>query len=156
VAVSTGVVVLLPALRWATALRPAGRRTWLWLPMLALLLSLLAGYAVIYGSLFNPWFTALSYLKGALLKIAVIVAAGALVLIVGEIVPARNEPVSSGVRLWLIMAAALVSGVLPFGVLTRYPEVKAAVLQFNELCRVDTAFARQVVDAAGLSRPFYT
>ncbi len=124
----------------------------LWRPALVLLLSLLAGTAVIYGNFFNPWFTALSYFKGALLKIAVIVAAAALVLIAGRILPLPGKPVSAGVRLWLTMAAALVLAAVPFGVLTRYPEVKAAILQFNEFCRVDAAFARQAVDATGLQR----
>jgi hypothetical protein len=43
-------------------------------------------------------------------------------------------------------------GFLPFYALGQYPEVKAVVLQFNELTRVDATFAREVADVLGLDK----
>jgi len=50
------------------------------------------------------------------------------------------------------MGIAFIMGFLPFGILTKYPEAKAVILQFNELSRVDTTYAGQLVNILGLSR----
>jgi arylsulfatase A-like enzyme len=41
---------------------------------------------------------------------------------------------------------------LPFYTLGQFPEVKTAVLQYNELTRVDTAFARELSSTLGLGK----
>ena len=52
----------------------------------------------------------------------------------------------------IALGIAVILGFAPFYALTSKPEIKAAVLQFNELARVDATFARELVGAAGLDR----
>jgi arylsulfatase A-like enzyme len=112
----------------------------------------LIGYVVLFSDVFNPWFTAFSYLKGAILKIISVIAAGTAVLIVERLfsLKAAIQP-----KLYLravVLAIAAAIGFLPFYALGKYPEVKVAVLQFNELARVDTAFARETSNVLGLDK----
>jgi hypothetical protein len=161
------------------------------------------GYLVLFGDIFNPWFTAFSYLKGAILKVVSLVAAGSGVLIIEPLFsrsyfkkwilvqyqggrevqpggppeadrkdlnrapnPAKGgrpkdffEMASNTYRLshtfrrsLIILAVAGVLGFLPFYALGKFPEVKAAVLQYNELARVNATFARELTGALGLGR----
>jgi hypothetical protein len=50
------------------------------------------------------------------------------------------------------LALTLLIGFLPFYALGKIPEVKAVILQFNELTRVDAAFARKLGNGLGLGR----
>ena len=151
VALSPGAIFLLPILKPLVRLC-GGRWAWRWLLILVLLLSVVIAGFVLYGDFFNPWFTAFSYLKGAILKITTVVTAAALVLVVEEILPPASKPVSKTIKPWILMAIVFMLGFLPFGVLTRYPEAKAVILQFNEFCRVDTTYARELVNILGLGR----
>jgi hypothetical protein len=114
--------------------------------------SLLLTIYVLYGDLFNPWFTAFSYLKGAILKVAAVMAAGILALVVRELMPGGTSTSDRGKPRWAVVTLVLLLGFLPFTVLESYPEVKAAVLQFNELSRVDGAYARALGNSLGFRR----
>ena len=128
------------------------RRRWQLLLGCSLIGSLLLGSYILYGELFNPWFTVFSHLKGAILKGTVLVAAGILVLIFEEIFPAIMKTPLSHRRKWIVGVVIFISGFLPFGALERYPEVKTATLQFNELARVDAAYARALSNTLGIDR----
>jgi glucan phosphoethanolaminetransferase (alkaline phosphatase superfamily) len=104
----------------------------------------LIGYLVLFGDVFNPWFTAFSYLKGAILKIISVIAAGIAVLMVESFFSLKAATKQKFYRRAAVLVMAAVLGFLPFYALGKYPEVKVAVLQFNELARVDTAFAREL------------
>jgi len=151
VALSPGAVLILPIFKLLAPLR-SGRWTWRLLLILILVVSGIIGWLVLYGDIFNPWFTAFSYLKGAILKIIAIVAGAALVLIIEEIFTPESILVSKTAKPWILMGIAFIMGFLPFGILTKYPEAKAVILQFNELSRVDTTYAGQLVNILGLSR----
>ena len=107
---------------------------------------------VLFGDMFNPWFTAFSYLKGAVLKIISAVAAGTVIVLIEQVFAFTPAAASHIGRNRVLFAAAAVLGFLPFYALGRYPEVKSVVLQFHELTRVDTAFARELVNPLGLGR----
>jgi hypothetical protein len=53
---------------------------------------------------------------------------------------------------WIVIVAVFGGGFLPFVALERYPELKTATLQFNELARVDAAYARTLSSGMGLTR----
>jgi Sulfatase len=107
---------------------------------------------VLFGNLFNPWYTAFSYLKGALLTLLCIVAAGAggLVMRPRE-VRTTQGPLYVTMTGWLLLLA-VPAGLGPFWMLDAYPEVKAVVLQYNELVRVDAGLVREAAAAIGLDR----
>jgi len=125
---------------------------WILLLIFTLGACVLIGYVVLFSDVFNPWFTAFSYLKGAILKIISVIAAGIAVLIVERFfsLKAVTQPKLYLRAVALVIAAAI--GFLPFYALGKYPEVKVAVLQFNELVRVDTAFARETSNVLGLDK----
>jgi len=52
----------------------------------------------------------------------------------------------------ITLAVAGILGFIPFYTLGQFPEVKAAVLQYNELTRVDTTFAREFANTLGLGK----
>jgi hypothetical protein len=150
IGLALGAALLAPLTWWLT--RPgAGRWSWRALCASAVLGSLgLASY-VVFGDLFDPWFTVLSYVKGIMLKAACVAAAGGLALMVEgrAFRPGRPSP---GRRGGMRAAAACLAGLLPFAALERVPATKVAVLQFNELSMVDATYARAVAGVLGLGR----
>jgi glucan phosphoethanolaminetransferase (alkaline phosphatase superfamily) len=151
VALTFGAAMLYP-MTWFLTLRRKARSGWIPLLISTLGACVVIGYVVLFGDLFNPWFTTFSYLKGAILKIISVIAAGTTLLVI-EGIFSRKSPAPSNIhRLGITLAITAVLGFLPFYALGRYPEVKAVVLQFNELTRVDTTFAREVVSVLGLDK----
>ncbi|MGD9362796.1 MAG: sulfatase-like hydrolase/transferase [Desulfobacterales bacterium] len=110
------------------------------------------GYVVLFGDLFNPWFTTFSYLKGAILKIISVVAAGTVLLLIEWLFSQKIVGPSNIYRLGVVLIITVVLGFLPFYALGKYPEVKTVVLQFNELSQVDATFAREFIDMLGLDK----
>jgi len=100
------------------------------------------GYLMLFGEIFNPWFTAFSYLKGAIIIIVSVAAAGTATLLIEQGFTLRTHTSFRFHRQGVALAIATIVGFLPFWALTKNPEIKAALLQFNELTRVDSTFAR--------------
>ena len=148
VCVSLGFVVLYPIFCIMTA-RSYRRPTWLLLLVLICSLCGLAIYLLLYGDLFNPWFTAFSYFKGILLKTITIVAAGTLVLAFEALSSEKPGVSRSHIKTWILLAVVFFLGFLPFGVMAKYPNAKSTLLQFSDLTRVESAYAREL---AGLLR----
>jgi hypothetical protein len=109
---------------------------------------------VLFGNLFNPWYTAFSYLKWALVTLLSIVAAGSGTLAMGRRGISREDLAArkriKGIKVGGLLLLAGLLGLGPFWVLDAYPEVKALLLQYNELVRVDTSVVRLVTDTIGL------
>jgi glucan phosphoethanolaminetransferase (alkaline phosphatase superfamily) len=151
VALTFGAAMLYPII-WFLTLRRNTKSGWILLLISTLGACVAIGYVVLFGDLFNPWFTTFSYLKGAILKIISVVAAGTALLLI-EGIFSRKSPAPSNIhRLGITLAIAVALGFLPFYALGQYPEVKAVVLQFNELTRVDTTFAREFASVLGLDK----
>jgi glucan phosphoethanolaminetransferase (alkaline phosphatase superfamily) len=151
VALTFGAALLYPLTRLLTSGRKPNTN-WILLLGSTLGACVFIGYLVLFGDVFNPWFTAFSYLKGALLKIISVVAAGTAALMLERLFPQRAAARSNSYRPAVALAIVAVLGYLPFYALGKYPEVKAAVLQFDELARVDTAFARESSSLLGLDQ----
>jgi glucan phosphoethanolaminetransferase (alkaline phosphatase superfamily) len=151
VALSMGTVLVFPV-TWILTRRGCGRWSWRFLLVSSLFGSLLLGFFVLYGNLFDPWFTAFSYLKGAILKVTAVVAAGTLVLVFEEFFTARSMPSPGAGRKWVVVAIIFFVGFLPFALSERYPETKVVNLQFNELSRVDALYARELANSLGFGR----
>jgi glucan phosphoethanolaminetransferase (alkaline phosphatase superfamily) len=143
VCVSLGAVVLYP-LFWLITSRPYRRSTWLLLLLSISFLCGLAIYFLLYGDLFNPWFTAFSYLKGILLKIMTIIAAGTLVLVFEALSSAEPAALRGQAKIWIGLAVVFFLGFLPFGFVAKYPNAKSTLLQFSDLTRVESAYAREL------------
>jgi hypothetical protein len=141
-ALSAGAVLVLP-LAWILTRPGAGRGAWRGLLGVCLLAPVALGGYVLYGGLFDPWFTVSSYLKAILFKAAATAAAGILVLVDEEIMPARTTHPAPG---WRAPATALATALLltaaPIAAFDRRPETKAAVLQFSEFSMVDATYLR--------------
>ncbi|MBT8331997.1 MAG: hypothetical protein KJP06_06670, partial [Deltaproteobacteria bacterium] len=84
VCASMGVLFIYP-LFWLVTARPYRRAAWITVNLSIVLFCGLVSYVLLYGDIFNPWFTAFSYLKSILLKVSTIVTAGALVLLFEEV-----------------------------------------------------------------------
>lgn len=151
VALSTGAVLLYPVLLLLKSI-PADRWAWRIVLGVAPLLCGVVAFFVLYGGLFNPWFTALSYLKGAIVKVCAVVAAGALVLVIEELFRSMSLKDIKPSRLWPVIAIAFLLGLIPIGILANNPESKTAIIQFNELSRVDATYARELVNLLKLDR----
>ena len=151
VALTFGAAMLLP-LTWILTRRRNTRISWILLLVSILGASLVIGYVVLFGDLFNPWFTTFSYLKGAILKIISVVAAGTALLLIERLFSRKAAAPKNIRRLGIALAMTAALGFLPFYALGKYPEVKAVVLQFNELTRVDTTFAREFAAALGFDK----
>jgi hypothetical protein len=151
VVLSFGAALLLP-LTWFLTRRGLGRRSWRLLLASILMATLLLAIYVLYGDLFNPWFTVFSYLKGAILKFSAVVAAGVLTLMVREFVPRETNASVSEKTKWAVVVLVFLLSFFPFATLEIYPETKAAILQFNELSRVDGAYGRALGNCLGFDR----
>ncbi len=143
VCVSIGAVILYP-LFWLITSRPYRRSMWLLLLVSTSFLCGLASYLLLYGDLFNPWFTAFSYFKGILLKTITIVAAGTLVLVFEELSSAEPTALLGHGKIWILLTIVFFLGFLPFGLLGKYPNAKSTLLQFSDLTRVEAAYAREL------------
>jgi glucan phosphoethanolaminetransferase (alkaline phosphatase superfamily) len=151
VALTFGAAILFPITRLLTYRRNT-KTGWILLLLSILATCLFIGYVVLFGDLFNPWFTAFSYLKGAVLKIISVVTAGTALLLVERLFPLKSDAPSNFRRLAIALLIIIALGFLPFYALEKYPEVKVVVLQFNELTRVDTTFAREFADLLGFGK----
>lgn len=151
VALCLGAVLVFP-ITWLLTRPGYGRWSWRFILGASLLGSLLLGYYVLYGDLFNPWFTVFSYLKGVVLKATAVVAAGILVLIFEELFSIGSRLPSKARRRWGVVAVIFLLGFLPFAALERYRETKAAILQFNELSMVDATYARVLSEFLRMGR----
>ena len=149
VALTVGATFIFPV-TWLMMSRRYKKFGWLLLLISTTGVCVLIGYLFLFGDIFNPWFTAFSYLKGAILKIISMVASGTVLLIIEPFFSFRAGMPSGYRRPAVILAVAGVLGFLPFYTLGKYPEVKAAVLQYNELARVDATFVREVTNTLGL------
>jgi hypothetical protein len=148
VCVSLGALFIYP-LFWLVTAGPYRRAEWILLILSILVLCGIVGCGLLYGDLFNPWFTAFSYLKSILLKVSIIVSAGALVLLIEEaFLFDRRLPSGSAAR-WALLAIVFIAGFVPFGLLNHYPNTKTILLQFSDLTRVEAAYAREL---AGIFR----
>ncbi|MFQ5960341.1 MAG: sulfatase [Candidatus Methylomirabilales bacterium] len=148
-ALSMGAVLVFP-ITWLLTRPGSGRWSWRFLLATSLLGSLFLGSYIVYGNLFNPWFTVFSYLKGAVVKITAVIAAGIMVLIFQELRSSELRHSPQARRRWIAVAFIVPLGFLPFASLERYPETKAAILQFNESSMVDATYARALSDLMGL------
>ena len=143
VCVSMGALLVYP-LFWLVTSKPYRRVFWIFLILSIGLLWAFVGYLLLYGDLFNPWFSAFSYLKSILLKISTLVVAGALVLVFEAVISAEKHFVPGFGRYWALMAFVFFLGFFPFAILNKYPVAKATLLQFSELTRVEAAYAREI------------
>ncbi len=150
VALTLGAAILFPV-TWFLMFRQK-KNSWLFLLVTTLGVCLLIGYLILFGDFFNPWFTAFSYLKGAMLKIISVVAAGTAVLIFEQFFSFNSRTASTYRRPAIILTVAAILGFLPFYTIEKFPEVKVAVLQYNELTRVDATFAREFANTVGLGK----
>lgn len=107
------------------------------------------GSAVNYGDFFNPWFTVFSYFKGLVLKVTGVMAAGTSTLILDERFSIGSGPPPRAKRGWVVVAAIVVAGFLPFASLERWRGVKTAILPFKDLSMVESTYARMPVDPLG-------
>ena len=146
-----GAAILFPIAR-LLAFRRNTKTGWIWLLISTLGACGFIGYVVLFGDLFNPWFTAFSYLKGAILKIISVVAAGTVLLLAEQRCSLKSDAPSNLRRMGVALTMTAALGFLPFYALGKYPEVKVVVLQFNELTRVDAAFAREFADVLGFGK----
>jgi len=151
VCLSFGASILWPV-AWLLTMKRFVKVNW-WILLSAVLGACgIIVYFVLFGDIFNPWFTAFSYLKGTVLKVISVVAAGTVVLLLDRF------SIGDPNRLWTLrrwaitLALTLLVGFLPFYALGKVPEVKAVILQFGELTRVDAAFARKLGNVFGLGR----
>ena len=148
-ALSMGAVLVFP-ITWLLTRPGSERWSWRFLLVASLFGSLFLGSYIVYGNLFNPWFTVFSYLKVVILKMTAVIAAGILVLIVQELRSSEFRHPPRARRRWMAVACIVPLGFLPFASLERYPETKAAILQFNEASMVDATYARALSDVMGL------
>ncbi len=149
-ALSAGAILVLP-LAWMLTRPGGGRGAWRALLGACLLAPVALGGYILYGGLFDPWFTALSYVKAILCKAAATAVAGILALVTEDLKPAptiRPAPRWRGAT--TVLAATLLLTVAPIAGFNRHPEVKAAVMQFSEFSMVDATYMRVLARAAGL------
>jgi arylsulfatase A-like enzyme len=151
VSLTVGAALVFP-FTWLLTQRLKNKTSWILISFAALGVCVVIGYLMLFGAIFNPWFTSFSYLKGAILKILSMIAAGTAALLIEQVIPRRTAaPFRFGRQgMALVIAAGL--GFIPFYALAKKPEVKAAALQFNELTRVDATFARELANALGFGK----
>ncbi|MBT8368849.1 MAG: sulfatase-like hydrolase/transferase, partial [Deltaproteobacteria bacterium] len=146
-----GAAIILP-ITWLLTMRRSVNVSWRVLLLSVLGASGLIVYLTLFANIFNPWFTAFSFLKGIILKLISMVAAGTVLLLFSRL-SLGDVKRSWNLRQWTTLSVlALLFGFLPFYAIGKYPEVKAVTLQFNELTRVDAAFAGKLGNMLGLGR----
>ena len=150
-ALTLGATFIFPA-TWLLMSWRYKKLSWLLLLIFTLGVCVFIGYLVLFGDYFNPWFTAFSYLKGAILKVISVVAAGTAGMMIEQLYSVTFRSPSTFRRPMVILVVAGVLGFLPFYTIGKFSEVKAAVLQYNELTRVDATFAREFANTLGLGR----
>jgi hypothetical protein len=144
-----GAAIILP-ITWLLTMRRSANLDWR-----VLLLSVLGAsgfiiYLTLFANIFNPWFTAFSFLKGTILKLISVVAAGTVLLLFSRF-SLGDVKRSWNFRQWTTLSVlALLFGFFPFFAIGKYPEVKAVTMQFNELTRVDAVFAGKLGNMLGL------
>jgi hypothetical protein len=151
VSLSFGAALFFP-ITWLITL---GRQTkWTWPLLLVTVFGgiLFTEYFVLYGNIFNPWFTSLSFLKGAILKTTTVVSAGIGLLVFEQLFSFRSKKLPTLRRQCIVMMIIIAVGFLPFGALERFREVKADILQINEFTRIDVTYASEVINFLGLER----
>jgi hypothetical protein len=149
-ALSAGAVLVLP-LAWILTRPGAGRGAWRGLLAVCFVAPVALGGYVLYGGLFDPWFTVSSYLKAILFKAAATAAAGILLLVDQEIIPGRTTRPGPGWRgPARALAVALLLTAAPIAAFHHNPETKAAVLQFSEFSMVDATYLRGLSRLPGL------
>jgi len=151
VSLSFGAALFFP-ITWLITIRRHDRWTW---PLL--LFTIFGGiifieYWVLYGIFFNPWFTSLSYLKGAILKTTTVASAGIGLLFFEQLFSFRSKQIPTFRRQCISAMIIIAIGFFPFAALERFREVKTGILQFNELTRIDATYAREVTHFLGLGR----
>jgi hypothetical protein len=151
VSLTFGAAIFLP-ITWLATLGQHAKRSWILLLVAIFGGSLLVVFFVLSGNIFNPWFTAFSYLKGAILKTTTVVAAGIGLLVLEQLSSFRLRNLPTLRRQSAVMLIIIAIGFLPFSALERFPEAKVAILQFNELTRIDVTYAREVINFLGLGR----
>jgi hypothetical protein len=151
VALTVGATFIFPV-TWFMTSRRYKKIGWLLLLISSIGVCAIICYLFLFGDIFNPWFTAFSYLKGGMLKIVSMVAAGTVLLMIEPLFSVNAGMPSGYRRPAFILPVAGILGFLPFYSLLKYPEVKATVLQYNELTRVDTTFARELANTLGLGK----
>jgi glucan phosphoethanolaminetransferase (alkaline phosphatase superfamily) len=151
VCVSMGALFIYPLL-WLVTTRPYRRAAWIAMILSIVLLCGLVNYVLLYGDLFNPWFTAFSYLKSFLLKVSTIVTAGALVILFEDVFVSERRLSYRTARRWALLATLFIAGFVPFGLLNQYPNAKTILLQFSDLTRVEAAYARELAGIFKLDR----
>jgi len=150
-ALAMSSLLILPLL-WLPGRSILARRIgWFLAVGLSFFATALLAYYIVYGGLFNPWFTVFSYLQGALLKATAFLAAGILTLVASELFFTRS-PNSLKSKTWVVLAALCLAGFLPYHVLNSFPEVKAAILYYNEQSMVDATHAGALARLLGLER----
>lgn len=151
VSLTFGAAILLPV-AWLLTLKRFVKVNW-WILLFAVLgASGVIVYFVLIGNMFNPWFTAFSYLKGTILKVISVVAAGTIVLLLDRFSIGDQNRLWNLRRWTATLALTLLAGFIPFYALGKVPEVKAVILQFDELTRVDATFAGKLGNVFGLGR----
>ena len=112
VSLTFGATILFPVVRRLTSFRHT-KTSWMLLPAFILSACVFIGYVVLFGDMFNPWFTAFSYLKGAVLKIISAVAAGTVIVLIEQVFAFTPAAASHIGRNRVLFAAAAVLGFLP-------------------------------------------
>lgn len=107
VSLTFGAAILIPITRLLT-LRRNTKTCWIILLITTFSACVLIGYVVLFGDLFNPWFTAFSYLKGAILKILSLVAAGTALLLIEQLFSLKSTAPSNFCRLGIALAITAV------------------------------------------------
>jgi arylsulfatase A-like enzyme len=151
VAFSLGAALFYP-LTWLLTSKRMVKWSWPFIFTATVAGSVFVGYLILYGDIFNPWFTVFSYLKGAILKTLTIAVAGAGLLIFEQTFSLISRSSPHVRRLGIGLAIIVLFSFFPFSALEKYPELKVTLLQFNELARVDAAYARELGNLLGLNR----
>ncbi|UCG11245.1 MAG: sulfatase-like hydrolase/transferase [Deltaproteobacteria bacterium] len=149
VSLSAGALLVFP-LTWLLTRVGSGRRCWRLLLASSLVGGILVGAYILYADIFDPWFTAFSYLKGVALKVSAVVVAGILSLILNEFFSVSSRLALYGKAQWTFVALVVSVSFIPFATLEQYRESKVAILQYNELSRVDAVIAREFFTYLGL------
>ena len=153
IALVVGATLLFPITLFLMSWRRA-HFTWVLLSISTFCGFVFVAYLALFGDFFNPWFTTFSYLKGAILSAVSMVVAGIGVLIIEQFLSPIPESPSIGWSGAISLAIVGTLGFIPFYTLGQNYEVKTAVLQYNELARVNTTFAREFTRALGIGKWF--